>query len=120
MHGIQTITDGIELHDDHVARTRPRAVVVGGGYIGLELAEAMNQRGMTVTIVEAAPQPMSTLDPDMGTLVAERSAASASNCGPTRRSTGFETDEDGHVRAVVTANGTLPADIVVLGLGVEP
>ena len=48
--------NGIDLHDD--VREHDRAVVVGGGYIGLELAEAMKKRGMTVTIVEAAPQPL--------------------------------------------------------------
>ena len=70
VHGIQTIATASNCTTTSRAR-RDRAVVVGGGYIGLEMAEAMKKRGMTVTIVEAAPQPMSTLDPDMGALVAE-------------------------------------------------
>jgi NADPH-dependent 2,4-dienoyl-CoA reductase/sulfur reductase-like enzyme len=41
-------------------------VVVGGGYIGLDMAEALVMRGLEVALVEAGPQPMRTLDPDMG------------------------------------------------------
>ena len=43
-----------------------RVVVVGSGYIGLEMAEAFVERGCTATVVERAAQPMGTLDPDMG------------------------------------------------------
>ena len=43
-----------------------RAVVVGGGYIGVEMAEAMVRRGLSVTLVDRRPEPMGTLDPDMG------------------------------------------------------
>jgi len=118
VHGIQTITDGIELHD-HVG-DHDRAVVVGGGYIGLEMAEAMKKRGMDVTIVEAAPQPMSTLDPDMGALVADAIRRMDIELQTDTEVKGFETDKDDHVRAVVTERGTLPAGIVVLGIGVRP
>ena len=41
-------------------------VVVAAGYIGIELAEALPGRGLDVMLVEMAPEPMSTLDPDMG------------------------------------------------------
>ena len=68
--GVQVLDDGVALRrflDDH----RPRsAVVVGGGYVGLEMAEALTLRGLQVALVERAPQPMTTLDPDMGALVA--------------------------------------------------
>ena len=118
VHGIQNITDGIELHD-HVSE-HDRAVVVGGGYIGLEMAEAMKKRGMQVTIVEAAPQPMSTLDPDMGALVADAIRSIGIELRTDTAVEGFEVDADDHVRAVATADGTFEADIVVLGIGVRP
>ena len=94
--------------------------MVGGGYIGLEMAEAMKKRGMHVTIVEAAPQPMSTLDPDMGALVADAIRGIGIELQTDTAVEGFEVDADDHVRAVVTAAGTIPADIVVLGIGVRP
>jgi NADPH-dependent 2,4-dienoyl-CoA reductase/sulfur reductase-like enzyme len=118
VHGIQSITDGIELRR-HAAE-HDRAVVVGGGYIGLEMAEAMTRRGMDVTILEAAAQPMSALDPDMGALVADAIRAVGIRLDTETAVQGFEVDGDRHVRAVVTADHTYPADIVVLGIGVRP
>ena len=50
---------------------RPRtALIIGGGYIGMEMAEALTHRGLAVTVVEAAPSVMTTLDPDLGEQVA--------------------------------------------------
>jgi NADPH-dependent 2,4-dienoyl-CoA reductase/sulfur reductase-like enzyme len=67
--GVQTLDDGAALLAG-LERLRPqRAVVIGGGYIGVEMAEALARRHVTVTVVDQAPQPMSTLDPDMGELV---------------------------------------------------
>jgi NADPH-dependent 2,4-dienoyl-CoA reductase/sulfur reductase-like enzyme len=121
VHGIQTIGDGIALRE-HVVKEHvgDRAVVVGGGYIGLEMAEAMHERGMLVTVIDAGPQPMSTLDEDMGALVAAAIRKIGLELQTETRVQAFETDEDGHVRAVVTEHGTIPADIVVLGTGVRP
>jgi NADPH-dependent 2,4-dienoyl-CoA reductase/sulfur reductase-like enzyme len=47
-------------------------VVVGGGYIGLEMAESFVRRGAQVTVVDSAPEVMGTLDPDMGAMVRDR------------------------------------------------
>lgn len=119
VHGIQTLADGIRLRDEVVGLAGGRAVVVGGGYIGLEMAEALVQRGFAVTLVEAAPQPMSTLDPDMGGLVADALRGVGVEVHLDERVEGFDVD-GGRVRAVATSRATLPADVVVLGLGVRP
>ncbi|WP_030492124.1 FAD-dependent oxidoreductase [Micromonospora chokoriensis] len=118
--GMQTLDDGAALRDWLDAEPQPRqAVVVGGGYIGVEMAEALIQRGLSVTLVEAGEQPMSTVDGDMGELVAE----AMRGLGITIRSglsvTGLQ-ERDGRVSAVVTAEGPIPADVVVMGLGVRP
>ncbi|MCJ7671936.1 MAG: FAD-dependent oxidoreductase [Acidimicrobiia bacterium] len=120
--GIQTLADGLAVHAavGALGADAPRrAVVVGGGYIGLELAEALVMRGLEVALVEAAPQPMSTLDPDMGALVADAldNIGIALHLGTPVEA--FET-EDGRVCGVRTSSGVLPADLVVLGLGVHP
>lgn len=117
--GIQTITDGVGLRewlDEEAMRT---AVIVGGGYIGLEMAEAMVLRGMDVTLIEMAEQPMATLDPDIGAHVAEvlRGVGVTVHLGT--RAEGFLTD-GARVCAVATSEGEIPADVVVLGLGVRP
>jgi NADPH-dependent 2,4-dienoyl-CoA reductase/sulfur reductase-like enzyme len=118
VHGIQVLDDGVEVVRA-VADGARRAVVVGGGYVGLEMAEALVHRGLDVALVEAGPQPMGTLDPDMGALVAEAVRDVGVALHTDERVQGFEADVDG-IRAVTTDSRTLPADLVILGLGVRP
>ncbi|MCZ7535519.1 MAG: FAD-dependent oxidoreductase [Acidimicrobiia bacterium] len=120
VHGIQTIGDGIALRSQIDTGEATRAVVVGGGYIGLEMAEAMVRRGLSVALVEMAAQPMGTLDPDIGALVADALRAMGVSVHLGTAVEGFETDAGGNVTGVATTAGTLPADVVVLGLGVRP
>ncbi len=119
IYGVQTLDDGAAVLAGLAGRPR-RAVVVGGGYIGIEMAEAMVRQGLTVTLVDRAPEPMTTLDPDMGALVREAMQGMGITVLTGTPITGFETGSDGRVSAVGTDDGTLPADIVVLGLGVRP
>jgi NADPH-dependent 2,4-dienoyl-CoA reductase/sulfur reductase-like enzyme len=118
--GIQTIPDALALDELISTRAPRRAVVVGGGYIGLEMVEALLLRGLTVTVVEKLPQPMTTLDADM----AEHVATALRGFGVDLRLgvgvEAFATDAQGWVRAVVTDAGEVEADLVVLGLGVRP
>ena len=118
IYGVQTLGDGLTLRDA-LARGPRHAVVVGGGYVGLELAEALRRRGLEVTLVEAAEQPMTTLDPEMGALVADALRAVGITVHVREPVEGFDV-EDGAVRAVRTPARTLPADVVILGLGVVP
>lgn len=116
--GVQVLDDAVAIGKALDAEPQS-AVVVGGGYIGLEMAEAFVNRGIDVTLVEAAPQPMSTLDPDMGVLVADALRELGVKVQCNDAVTAFDAD-DGRVSAVVTENATYPADIVVLGLGTRP
>ncbi|MFJ5530656.1 FAD-dependent oxidoreductase [Streptomyces sp. NPDC093261] len=123
VHGVQTLDDGQALLDSLAATRGRRAVVVGAGYIGVEMAEAMINRGYEVTVVNRGSQPMATLDPDMGRLVnrameglgitmvndAEVTKILTGAAGPGRR-----------VRAVGTDAAEYPADVVILGIGVRP
>src|SRR4029450_13429036 len=70
--GVHTLADGAAIVQS-LSEERPlvNAVVVGGGYIGIEMAEAMIRRGLNVTVLDQAPEPMPTIDPDMGRLVRE-------------------------------------------------
>jgi len=95
------------------------AVIVGGGYIGLEMAEALVMRGLKVSLVERADQVMGTLDPDMGELVSQALIKIGVSLYRGEALTGFEADR-GKVRAVVTDKRIIPADIVIMGLGVRP
>jgi NADPH-dependent 2,4-dienoyl-CoA reductase/sulfur reductase-like enzyme len=118
--GVQTLGDGERMLDD-LERSRPRrAVVIGGGYIGIEMAEAMVKRGLEVSVVTRSPEPMATLDPDMGRLVHAAMEGMGIDVRTSVRLDGIETDDDGRATAVVTDGGVLDADVVVLGTGVEP
>ncbi|GAA2281762.1 FAD-dependent oxidoreductase [Actinomadura luteofluorescens] len=120
VHGVQTLDDGVAIRRAVEEGSPRRAVVVGGGYIGLEMAEAMVMRGLEVSLVDFADQPMRTLDPDMGAIVAEAMRGIGVRLHLGEPVEGFDTSPDGHVTAVRTRDGVLPADLVVLGLGVRP
>ena len=119
--GVQTLDDGAAVLSELDKREPKHAVVVSGGYIGVEMAEALARHGLDVTVIDREDQPMTTLDPDMGELVHRAMEDDLGIDVHTNTAvTGFETDRDGRVRAVVTAAGSVPADIVVLGIGVRP
>ncbi|WAZ24749.1 FAD-dependent oxidoreductase [Streptomyces cinnabarinus] len=120
VHGVQTLDDGQVLIDT-LARTRGRrAVVVGAGYIGVEMAEALINRGYEVTVVNRGKEPMSTLDPDMGRLVHEAMSGLGITMVDDAEVTEILTGDDGRARAVATGDAEYPADVVVLGIGVRP
>jgi NADPH-dependent 2,4-dienoyl-CoA reductase/sulfur reductase-like enzyme len=120
VHGVQTLDDGEALIAALAAGTGRRAVVVGAGYIGVEMAEALIRRGYEVTIVHSGAQPMSTLDPDMGVLVREALQGLDVNVVGDSEVTEIRTGDDGRIRAVFAAGREHPADVVVLGIGVAP
>lgn len=117
--GIQHLDDGIALHRAIEELGARRAVVVGGGYIGLEMAEAMLRRGLEVVLLDRGTVPMHTLDEDMGELVAGALRDLGVDVRLGEAATALES-EHGQVTAVVTEHGRYPADVVVLGLGTRP
>lgn len=125
VHGVQTLDDGAAvletLHADTSQRDAPRhAVVIGAGYIGVEMAESLVRRGLQVTVVELATQPMGTLDPDMGALVHHAMENLGIDVVTEAEAQEIRTDAHGRPRAVRTSVGDYPAELVILGLGVRP
>jgi NADPH-dependent 2,4-dienoyl-CoA reductase/sulfur reductase-like enzyme len=120
VHGVQNLDDGQALLDTLAATGGRRAVVVGAGYIGVEMAEALINLGYEVTVVNRGKEPMSTLDPDMGRLVHRAMEGMGITMVDDAEVTKFLTGDDGRVRAVATDDAEYPADVVVLGIGVRP
>ncbi|MEE1819468.1 FAD-dependent oxidoreductase [Streptomyces sp. SP18ES09] len=120
VHGVQTLDDGQALLDALSGTPGRRAVVVGAGYIGVEMAEALLHRGYEVTVLTRGEQPMATLDPDMGRLVHRAMDALGIRTVVSSPVTEVLTGPDGRVRAVATDAAEYPADVVVLGTGVVP
>lgn len=95
-------------------------VIVGGGLIGVEVAEALTQTGCRVTIVELQKQILTMLDPEMAALVTRHFESHGVKVRCQTRVTGFGGDEAGNVAKVLTDGGELPADLVVMAVGVRP
>ncbi|MEI7592477.1 MAG: FAD-dependent oxidoreductase [Actinomycetes bacterium] len=114
IHGVQTLDDGSRLLAYAEQSRCQKVVVVGGGYIGLEMAEAFVMWGADVTLVDAGPQVMHTLDPEMAAIVEVALERHSVKVRTNVAVTGFESG------AVHTADGRIPADLVVLGIGVTP
>ncbi len=117
---VQTLPDGQRILDALATRAPRRAVVVGGGYIGLEMAEALQLRGLDVTLLDLAEQPMTTLEPELGRRIADAMRTMGIDLRLGTPLTGVVPGDDGWVRAVTTPDGEIPADLVVLGTGVRP
>jgi NADPH-dependent 2,4-dienoyl-CoA reductase/sulfur reductase-like enzyme len=119
VHGVHRLADGADIRAA-VAAGATRAVVLGGGDIGGEMADVLNQRGLEVTVVLADPLPMAQLDADMGELVCKGLGDRGITVQTEQPVREIEADADGVVAAVHTDAGRYPADVVVLGLGMGP
>jgi NADPH-dependent 2,4-dienoyl-CoA reductase/sulfur reductase-like enzyme len=116
VHVLHTVDQALAVHAD--LATARRAVVVGAGYIGVELVDALTHRGLEVSVVEMASQVLTTVDPPFGALV----RAEFEQHGVTVR-TGTEVHgiaHDGAELTVSTNEDDVPADVVVVAAGVAP
>jgi NADPH-dependent 2,4-dienoyl-CoA reductase/sulfur reductase-like enzyme len=103
-----------------LAEQQPKtAVIVGGGYLGLEMAEALHMRGLKVTMVQRRGQVMPTLDPDMGERLGQALREKGIDLYVNETLLGFE-QKDGFAVAVTTNKQTISTDLIILGLGVTP
>ena len=101
--------------------TRPRtAVVVGAGYIGLEMAEAFTARGLRTTLVESSETVMGALGGRAREMVADELRAHGVEVSFGERVTAFEGGGAGVARVLTDAGRTLEADVVSVGVGVHP
>lgn len=98
--------------------TAPKtAVVVGGGFIGLEMAENLRHKGLDVHLVEAADQVMTALDPEMATLIA---AELKKNGVKLSLGTAIQGFADAGKTVVLADSGRIATDLTVLAIGVRP
>ena len=121
VYGVQTLDDGVALRAELDRPEVRRVVVIGGGYIGLEIAEACRTRGLDVTVVDMSPTPVGTFDPDVGRHIADAVSGMGINLVLGEAVTAIGTDQNGRAEVVYAGeNRAIPADLVVLGLGVRP
>ena len=115
---VRSIPDTRKIRAWIAERSPTRALVVGGGFIGLEMAENLAHRGLEVTILEKLGQVMPPLDPEMATPVAERLRAKGVDL---RLGEGLARIEQTAAGLVAhTDRGTIETDLVILAIGVRP
>ena len=116
---LRTVEDTLRLKD-YIDITRPKsAVLVGGGFIGVELAENLRELGMEDTIVEQLPQLMNPFDPDMAAFLHGEMRRNGVRLALGRAVAGFEV-RDGGVDVLLKDGAPLHADLVALAIGVTP
>jgi NADPH-dependent 2,4-dienoyl-CoA reductase/sulfur reductase-like enzyme len=119
IHDVKNLTNGSRLKQA-LAGQRPRsAVIIGGGYIGLEMAEALCLLGLKTTLVQRRAQVMPTFDPEMGDRIGQAMRDKGISLCLGESVKGFEQQGELAV-SVVTDKQTIPADLIILGLGVRP
>jgi len=124
---------GIDLPGIFVLRTIPdsrkirkavenasRAVIVGGGFVGLEMAENLARRGLSVTIVEMTDQVMPPLDPEMAAFVATHLQANGVNLRLNSRVEAFYPRSQGGLSVHTSSGDKIDTDVVILSVGVRP
>ncbi len=117
---VRTIPDAREIRAWVAAKNAKRAVVVGGGFIGLEMAENLVHRGLDVTIVEMLGQVMPPLDPEMARLVEEHLRTHGVTLALNDGVAGFTQSSNGSLEVLTKSGTTHPADIVIMAIGVRP
>jgi NADPH-dependent 2,4-dienoyl-CoA reductase/sulfur reductase-like enzyme/rhodanese-related sulfurtransferase len=116
---VRTIPDSVRIRTWIAQRHPRRALVVGGGFIGLEMAENLAHRGLAVTVLEKLPQVMPPLDPEMAAPVAEHLRAQGITLALGDGLAAFEACDAGLV-AVTDSGARQAADLVILAIGVRP
>jgi NADPH-dependent 2,4-dienoyl-CoA reductase/sulfur reductase-like enzyme/rhodanese-related sulfurtransferase len=102
------------------ARPKTRAVVIGGGFIGLETAENLVHRSFGVTLVEMGDQILAPLDQEMARIIEGYVETHGIRLALNDGVAGFKQGVNGTVGVLTKSGKTYPADIVILALGVRP
>ena len=117
---LKALDEGFALKK-FVDEERPRAaVIIGGGYIGIEMADALRSRGLDVTLLHNDPLPMKALERETRERVRGELEKNGVRFAGTSRTEALVRGRDGTVTHVVTGDGAYEVGIVVVAIGVEP
>lgn len=118
IHALRTIPDSRQVRQQ--LQDARRAVVMGGGYLGLELTENLKQRGLDVTLLQSADQLMPSLDREMASYVERRLGEHGVDFRLKARVIRFEADAEGGLVVHLAESEPLLADVVLICTGVRP
>ncbi len=117
---VRTIPDSRRIRSWIADQSAKTAVVVGGGFIGLEMVENLVHRGLSLAILEMLPQVMPPLDPEMAVPLMEHLAAKGVRLHLSDGLARIEKRAEGGLVVVAESGARLPADLVILAIGVRP
>lgn len=116
---LRTIPDSRRIRGWLQEKQAKRAVVIGGGFIGLEMAENLTHRGLGVAVLELSPQLLPPLDAEMAEPIAEHLRAHGVSVRLGDGVSAIVQEERG-LRVETQSGASLPADVVILAIGVRP
>ena len=116
---LRTVEDTFAIKD-FVTQHKPRsAVMVGGGFIGVELAENLRELGLEVTIVQRPPQLLSPFDADMAAFIHNQMRKNGIKLALGASVTGFQEDAEG-ISVMLKDGNPIHGNMVILAIGVTP
>ncbi len=115
---LRTISDGAAIKDDLQRRRPQHVLIIGAGYIGLEMTENLTELGCQVTLAERGPHISPNMDADMAAIIQQHLELHGVKVLVNQEVIGFEGGSA--VEAAVTRDGTIPADFVLIAIGVRP
>jgi len=117
---VRTIPDSRQIRqwiDQYEAK---QAVVVGGGYIGMEMVENLHKRDIAVTVVEKLPQLMPLLDPEMAATIQETLVKHGVRLSLNESVSRFEQGQGHRIALTLQSGGRIETDLVIMCIGVRP
>ncbi len=116
---LRTLDDGIAIKGYIKSRSLKRAAIIGAGYIGMEMAEALKWLGLEVIIIEKLPNILGTMDNEITSIVEKTLDDNGVKLLKSTEVKSFEKKDNGLIR-IDTSNGSFDVDLVILSIGVKP
>jgi len=117
---MRAVEDGVATRE-FIQHERPKkAVIIGAGYIGLEMAESFHELGLETTVIGRPPQVLKRFDSDMAQIVQDELESKGIRLSLGDEVKALEGDAQGRVRRVTSSKGAFEADLVLLAMGVQP
>jgi NADPH-dependent 2,4-dienoyl-CoA reductase/sulfur reductase-like enzyme/peroxiredoxin family protein/rhodanese-related sulfurtransferase/TusA-related sulfurtransferase len=117
---LRTVPDTYRIHDYIEKKSVKRAVVIGGGFIGVEVAENLADRGIEVALVEFTDQVVASLDADMAAFLHQHMRLKGLNLLFRTGAAGFARNPDGTLKVRLTTGQALDTDLVIFSIGIAP
>jgi NADPH-dependent 2,4-dienoyl-CoA reductase/sulfur reductase-like enzyme len=116
VHVLRNLTDALNLKEDISGDRCRKAVLIGAGYIGMEMCEALRKLGIEVKVIDILPRPVIGWDPEFTKLVVEELVRNEVEFLPETKPLAIEAGTEHRLR-LVTDKGELDADMILMGVG---